>query len=420
MRFAQALGAAALASLASLATASSPILAQYWPAYNSEQQSVSQIPWTYSSKNGIAYYFVTITTKDGFEVPADQPKTDINKFVSAAKANGVRPVFSVGGWDGSIHFSDLVKTASKQATFAKQIKSFMDKYGFVGVDLDWEYPNGVGIGCNAVSGDDSAHLLAFLKVLRSQIGSSKLITAAVSTDGFLGANGKALSDFKPYGQYLDYINLMTDTHSGSWSSTTGPDSPLRKCSSDSSVQTAIKLWTSRGFPASKILLGVPAYAISFTTKSSSLSTTKINNKWSSKAYQPWTGVVPMGAPGDSNAPTTDVCGTKTAAYSGQWQFKDLVANGLVSSDGMHGKNGYKRYFDQCSQAPFLFNPSKKHYISYEDSRSVAVKTAYAKQQGLGGVFVFDSAGFTNEVYSSLRSSLYSRKSRRHELPALHA
>lgn len=41
---------------------------------------------------------------------------------------------------------------------------------------------------------------------------------------------------------------------------------------------------------------------------------------------------------------------------------------------MHGKNDYKRYFDQCSQAPFLFNPSKKHYISYEDSRSVAVKT----------------------------------------------
>lgn len=64
-------------------------------------------------------------------------------------------------------------------------------------------------GCNSIDKDDSAHLLSFLKVLRSKIGASKLITAAVSTDGFLGANGKALSSFKPYGQYIDYINLMT-------------------------------------------------------------------------------------------------------------------------------------------------------------------------------------------------------------------
>lgn len=44
--------------------------------------------------------------------------------------------------------------------------------------------------------------------------------------------------------------------SGSWSPKTGPNAPLRKCQSDSSIWTAVKLWTSRGFPASKILLYV--------------------------------------------------------------------------------------------------------------------------------------------------------------------
>lgn len=78
---------------------------------------------------------VTVTTKDGFEVPAEQPTSDIATFVSTAKKNGVRPVFSIGGWDGSLHFSDLVKTSSKQAAFAEQIKTFMNKYGFAGVDL---------------------------------------------------------------------------------------------------------------------------------------------------------------------------------------------------------------------------------------------------------------------------------------------
>ena len=148
--------------------------------------------------------------------------------------------------------------------------------------------------------------------------------------------------------------------SGSWSATTGPHSPLRKCRSDSSAWTAVKLWASRGFPASKILLcvnptckpcalcflttstdqcprpvlersGIPSYAVSFTTRESKLATVPIDNgKWQSRAYQAWTGVVPQGAAGDSNAGTvTDPCGVTTCAvYSGQWQYKELVSNGV--------------------------------------------------------------------------------------------
>lgn len=64
-------------------------------------------------------------------------------------------------------------------------------------------------GCNKRRPDDSANLLAFLKLLRAKIGAKKLITAAVSTAGFLGPDGDVLPDLKPYGKYLDYINLMT-------------------------------------------------------------------------------------------------------------------------------------------------------------------------------------------------------------------
>ncbi|GAA5929978.1 hypothetical protein JCM10213_002835 [Rhodosporidiobolus nylandii] len=161
---------------------SSPIIAQYWPAYNSEVQPPSAVPFNYSA---ISYYFVTITTASGFQVPADQSTSDIQQFVSLAKAAGSKPVFSIGGWSGSLHFSNLVNSDAARTKLANDIKAFMDQYGFSGVDLDWEYPNGEGIGCNARSPDDSANLLAFLKVLRQTIGSSNLITAAVSTAGFL-------------------------------------------------------------------------------------------------------------------------------------------------------------------------------------------------------------------------------------------
>lgn len=64
-------------------------------------------------------------------------------------------------------------------------------------------------GCNKRRPEDAANLLAFLKTLRSVLGHEKVITAAVSTEGFLGPDGQPLSDFSDYGKYLDYINLMT-------------------------------------------------------------------------------------------------------------------------------------------------------------------------------------------------------------------
>lgn len=50
---------------------------------------------------------------------------------------------------------------------------------------------------------------------------------------------------------------------------------------------------------------------------------------------------------------------------------------FLSSSGGCGANGYVRYWDACTAVPFLFNPSKKHYISYGDSRSAGIKAVRA-------------------------------------------
>lgn len=42
--------------------------------------------------------------------------------------------------------------------------------------------------------------------------------------------------------------------SGDFSTTTGPNSPLRTCDAAGRVTDAVALWTSHGFPASQILL----------------------------------------------------------------------------------------------------------------------------------------------------------------------
>ncbi|ORY86033.1 chitinase [Leucosporidium creatinivorum] len=381
-------------------SAAAPIIAQYWPAYSS--QTSSQVPYNQLS---IAYYFVTVTTSTGFELGGGQSVSEMQSFVAKSKAAGKKPVFSLGGWTGSRYFSALVNTSAKRTKLARDISAFMTKYGFVGVDIDWEYPNSAGIGCNNPTGWDAANYLAFLKVLRSTIGTSNLITAAVSVNGIIGINGSPLASFADFAKYFDYINLMTYDIAGPWSDKTGPTSPLRTCSSDTSVTQAVELWTSRGFPASKILLGIPSYGISFTTKSSTLATTNVAG-YSSRIYQSWTGVTPKGAPGDSNAAGTDVCGNKgNGGYSGQWTYKQLISEGLLSSTGTRGLNGYVRYFDECTQVPFLWKSSTRHMIVYDDATSAAAKASFAKSKGLAGVMIFDTTGFDSRVYSAIKSRL---------------
>lgn len=54
-------------------------------------------------------------------------------------AAGKVPMLTIGGWSGSVYFSDLVSTSKKRAAFANTIKTWMRTYGFKGVDLDWEF-----------------------------------------------------------------------------------------------------------------------------------------------------------------------------------------------------------------------------------------------------------------------------------------
>ena len=73
-----------------------------------------------------------------------------------------------------------------------------------GVDFDWEYPNQTGAGSNQRNSNDTANLLRFLKIMRSLVGPSKILAAAVSPTGFVGPDD-IIADASPFARYLDYI-----------------------------------------------------------------------------------------------------------------------------------------------------------------------------------------------------------------------
>lgn len=62
--------------------------------------------------------------------------------VVALKRRGVKVSIGLGGWNDSAgdKYSRLVNSRSSRKKFINNVLNFMYKYGFEGLDVDWEYP----------------------------------------------------------------------------------------------------------------------------------------------------------------------------------------------------------------------------------------------------------------------------------------
>ena len=67
---------------------------------------------------------------------------------------------------------------------------------------------------------------------------------------------------------------------------------------------------------------------------------------------------------------------------------------------------YKRYWDDASQVPYLFNPSTGIWISYDDLESIALKNDYIKREKLGGAMFWELSSDRNaELVSATFAAL---------------
>jgi chitinase len=331
----------------------------------------------------LAFYFVVETSKTGLDSVDSQ--VGIAEFPPAAKKAGKKPLLSIGGWTGSVYFSSLVSTSQSRTNFAKTIAATLSKYGYEGVDIDWENVGSEGQPGNIVSqAHDATNFLAFLTVLRQYLGTDSIIHISMPASGITGSNGSPLNDYSSYAKYVNYITLMEYDFYPS-GSIAGPNAPLYTCTNDAigSVSDSVKQWLKSGFPACRILLGVPSYSHSFRTASSSLRTSTYGGK-KVTAFQP----LASSQPAD---PET--------SYSG------LISEGILSANGLKGLKGYTRHWCSCTATPFLFNPSTRTLISYDDPSSIGLKAALARKYGLAGINFFDTDGTPVDMYSAGSSGL---------------
>jgi GH18 family chitinase len=279
----------------------------------------------------------------------------------------LRTMISIGGWTLSSPFSDAALTPASRLKFAQSAVAFMKKYGFDGVDIDWEYPGGGGLDGNVARAEDGANFTKLLAELRRQLdqaatadGKAYYLTIAAPA----GLDKIAKLDIPGIAASVDWINVMTYDLHGAWDAITGHNAPLfgRNAQDVLSTERAIKPYRDAGVPGDMLLVGVPFYG------------------------RGWKGVPPAGnglyQPSNGGAPGP--------FESGMFEYQ-YVARLLAAQPGV-----YKRFWDATSRVPYLYAPGVNGgtFISYDDVDSIREKILWLKSQGLGGVMFWELSGDT--------------------------
>jgi chitinase len=279
---------------------------------------------------------------------------------------------SIGGWTWSGNFSDMALTRKSRSLFIESAVKFVQKYRLDGLDIDWEYPGMTGNN-NRFRPEDKRNYTLLLKELRKRFDrEEKQLGRHLVTSIATGASSDFLehTEMAEVQRYVDTINLMSyDYYVPSWDKTTGHHAPLftnpadpKKISADRSVHE----YENAGVPANKIVLGVPFYGKSWANVSS------LNN-----------GLFQAG----TEAPSTYL---------------------PYSSLGNLQNNGYLRYWDAISAAPFLYNKEAQIFISYENAESLAAKCNYVLEHKLAGVMFWEYSNDPSGVLlQSINAGLHS-------------
>lgn len=266
----------------------------------------------------------------------------IQKMVSLKKKYPpLKVILSLGGWGGCKDCSATFATKKGRKKFAKSTKRVMKYFQTDGIDLDWEYPAIAGYPGHPYLPIDKENFTALIKILRKKLGSKQEISfAAGGFDLFIDSS----VEWKKVMSIADKVNVMSYDLVHGASKVSGHHTPLfsttrQKESGDNAVNRLIQA----GVPANKIVLGAAFYGRMFEV------TDSLNNG----LYLParfYHGI----------------------SYS---RLYDSVSTG----------NGFVQYWDSVANARYAFNVQRKIQVTFDDSLSIARKTEYVMQKGLGGI-----------------------------------
>ncbi|KAI0268808.1 glycoside hydrolase family 18 protein [Gloeopeniophorella convolvens] len=395
-----------LVRASNLASRNGLVAASWYTGWHADDVPLSKVSW---SKYTHMTYSFAITSPDVHTLSlADSDLELLPQFVSAAHAHGVKALVSIGGWTGGLFYSTDVGSASNRTAFVSTVTKLVKQFDLDGIDIDWEYPNNAGIGCNAVNPHDVDHLLSFLQELRKDpVGANLILTAATSVLPWADASGNPSTNLGGFSSVLDYIAIMNYDVWGPWSPTAGPNAPLNDTCASSDRQmgsavSAVRAWHAAGIPLNQMVLGIAGYGHSFSVAPNDAFPDGTSGGLAAfPAFD--ANNQPLGDKWDDPDPGPDPCGNPQGP-EGDFDFWGLIDAGFLNEQGTVAP-GISYLFDECSQTPSVYNSTSQVFVAYDDARSFAAKGDFIKSTGIRGFAMWETGGDFNDILiNSIRSA----------------
>jgi chitinase len=346
---------------------SKAIKGAYWPSWatNFTPEDIDTSLFTH-----IYYAFLGVNNVT-YKFDIDNPTAvALVNFTSTLRSMKPSPktLFSVGGGNANrALFSRLASSSSSRKSFIGSTIEVARKFGFDGIDLDWEFPE------TQIDMDNLGILLhewqSAVKAEAKTTGWPRLLLSAAtyfSVDFFLDPVYRKypVSSIK---QNLDWVNAMCYDYHGGWDpSATGAQAALFDPNSNVSTSYGLRSWIQAGLPKSKLIMGLPLYGRTWI-----LRDPKVHG---------------VGAPAIAVGPGVD--GTLTYL---QVQKFNAVNNATV-------------VYDVASVSTYSVAGST--WIGYDDVRSTSVKIGYAQSLGIRGYFFWAVNGDHEWTISKSASKLW--------------
>jgi chitinase len=270
-------------------------------------------------------------------------------LVAAAHANNVKALVQLEAPYGTESYFNSAVTGHLSALVAN-VMTVVNTYGFDGVDIDIEPPNGFVYDTTG----GPANMTAFAAAMRTALGGKLFVADTLNSDYAFWATLHST---------FDRINVMTYDLTGTWNTWDGPDnglwydSALHSNGADSvynSLDGIRALYVAAGVPAAKLALGLAFYG------------------WK------WTGGVL------ASDPTQGISGPRQA-----WQTANPPTGAPLNYNSVLPLiTGSNYHWDPATMVPYInylgSTPSTYWYLTYDNPQSIQAKVQYIIAQGLGG------------------------------------
>ncbi|PIA45729.1 hypothetical protein AQUCO_01600164v1 [Aquilegia coerulea] len=345
----------------------SPIKSAYWPSWLTYSLPPSTIPAYFTH---IFYAFIELDASN-YQLAITQPDDQwMGNFTATLHAKNMKALLSIGGGAASPYtFASMVSTKANRAAFIESTISVARKYGFDGLDLDWEFP---------ASPEDMSNFTLLMQEWRYTTeveslltGSPRLLLSAAVyfASHFILTNPSLSYPGASINKYMDFVSPMCYNFHGPWNtSVTGGPALLYDPTSNISTSYGIQSWISAGVPPEKLVLGLPMYGHTWQLKDPN--------------------VHGIGAPAVGTGPG-----------SGTFVYKDIVDYNV--------NNKATVVYDEKTVSTYSYSGAS--WIGYDDERSIKAKVEYAQDLGLGGYFFWILGNDKNWTLSIQASKAWDSK-----------